>query len=129
MAGGCVLPIKDQGNCGSCWAFAVAESLEDRFCITKGVRVTLSPQRLVDCVTQSSGCKGGYTSPTWDYIANSGVPTESCFPYAGVQNTCGRSSCKTYQVSKAYMVQGYNNIKVFMLQYVSAWFTLAHTKS
>jgi len=56
----CIHPIRDQGSCGSCWAFAVSEMASDRACILSGKEVNLvfSPQHLVDCDTQESGCNG-----------------------------------------------------------------------
>lgn len=56
----CIHPIRNQGGCGSCWAFGATEAFSDRICIaTKGrVNVVLSPQDLLDCSTAGT-CKGG----------------------------------------------------------------------
>jgi len=80
--GKCIHPIRDQGQCGSCWAFSSSEALSDRFCIAKGVDVILSPQDQVSCDRGNLGCQGGYLPQTWQYLVNTGIVTDSCFPYA-----------------------------------------------
>eukprot|EP01132_Coremiostelium_polycephalum_P002368 gene2368-2927_t len=106
---GCVHEIRDQGHCGSCWAFAASEVLSDRFCIaSKGkVNVTLSPQALVSCDTRmNQGCNGGYPDQAWRYIEQTGIPTDSCVPYVSGENgyepacqkTCSdKSTMKLYK--------------------------------
>jgi len=79
----CIHAIRDQGNCGSCWAFSSSEAMSDRMCIaTQGkVNEVLSPQDLVSCDTGDYGCEGGYMDVMWEYIANHGIVSEKCFPY------------------------------------------------
>jgi cathepsin B len=64
---GCVHAIRDQGQCGSCWAFAATEALSDRFCIASGGRtnVVLSPEDMVSCDKSNMGCNGGYLDRAW----------------------------------------------------------------
>jgi len=84
---GCVHPIRDQGDCGGCWAFAASEVLSDRFCIaSKGaVNVTLSPEDLISCdITKyTMGCDGGVPEYAWRYLESTGISTDSCIPYIG----------------------------------------------
>jgi cathepsin B len=77
----CIHPIRDQGNCGSCWAFGATEALSDRFCIQKGIDVVLSPQWLLDCDYTDAGCDGGTLDRVWQYLNFLGVPADSCDPY------------------------------------------------
>lgn len=71
--GSCIHPIRDQGSCGSCWAFATSNVAADRACIdSKGkgdVDLIFSPQFLVDCDTQESGCNGAATQRVIGWIA------------------------------------------------------------
>ncbi len=60
----CVHPIRDQAQCGSCWAFGSSEALSDRFC-KAGKDVVLSPQDLVSCDYNNYGCDGGYLNLAW----------------------------------------------------------------
>jgi cathepsin B len=60
----CIHPIRDQAQCGSCWAFGATEALSDRFCIA-GRDVILSPQDLVSCDLNNYGCNGGYLNLAW----------------------------------------------------------------
>ena len=60
----CVHKIRDQAQCGSCWAFGSTEALSDRFC-KAGVDVILSPQDLVACDYNNYGCNGGYLNLAW----------------------------------------------------------------
>lgn len=76
----CIHPIRDQAQCGSCWAFGSSEALSDRFC-KAGTNVVLSPQDLVSCDYNNYGCDGGYLNLAWQYLTNTGIVTEGCFPY------------------------------------------------
>lgn len=64
---GCVHAIRDQAQCGSCWAFAASEALSDRFCIASGgkTNVVLSPQDMVSCDKSNYACNGGYLNLAW----------------------------------------------------------------
>lgn len=75
--------IRNQGNCGSCWAFGAAEVLADRVCIAGGNRnFTASVEYLLDCDTANdAGCQGGYLDDAWAFLRDVGVPAEACDPY------------------------------------------------
>jgi len=77
----CKTPIRDQGKCGSCWAFGSVESLGDRFCLKTKDPLILSSQEIVSCCTKAKGCGGGYLDHAFDYFEESGVVTEKCQPY------------------------------------------------
>eukprot|EP00347_Sterkiella_histriomuscorum_P016046 403354695 len=80
----CENRIKDQAQCGSCWAFATTNVLEYRYCMaTKGKKYPeLSPQNLISCFNSASwGCDGGYIDQTFLYLEMMGVNTEQCMPY------------------------------------------------
>jgi C1A family cysteine protease len=61
-------PVKDQGQCGSCYAFAATATMEGRYAIKRGVRVALSEQVIVDCSAQNNGCDGGLPSKAFVFI-------------------------------------------------------------
>ena len=101
---GCVGAIRNQGDCGSCWAFSATEVLADRFCIDQGVKVVLSPQWLVSCDTTNYGCGGGYLNYAWEYMQTTGVPADNCDPYASGDNdesgSCS-ANCSAFYTSTA----------------------------
>jgi len=90
-----VSPVKDQAQCGSCWAFSTTENLESMWFLKHGKLPILAPQQLVDCDPQSQGCGGGWTYWAWQYLANcGGQEAESSYPYMAVNQPCHFNSGK-----------------------------------
>jgi len=89
----CPHSIRDQGACGSCFAHAVIEAIEDRMCqmSDESWTSTLSVQHVVSCDYVDWGCKGGNVDTAWKFIKENGVVYESCVSYAstyGVNPAC-----------------------------------------
>ena len=101
-----VTPIKNQGSCGSCWAFAVTAALESQVAIgATGTQVNLAEQILVSC-SGAGSCSGGYPGSASTYIRDVGLPLETCFPYTATNNSCS-NACSNWQAS-AYKVKGWH---------------------
>ncbi|KAH7815975.1 putative cathepsin B5 cysteine protease [Monocercomonoides exilis] len=78
---GKILPVRNQEQCGSCWAFAVAETTGNRLNILGCGRGDMSPQDLVSCDKVDHGCNGGSPLFSWEWVKHSGITTEECIPY------------------------------------------------
>jgi cathepsin L len=88
---GAVTPVKNQGQCGSCWAFSATGAIEG-WSVAKGGKslTSLSEQAFVDCTRSvgNQGCNGGYPDRTINWAASHGVTTESSYPYTARDGTC-----------------------------------------
>merc|ERR1719510_530178 len=87
-AKGALTPIKNQGQCGSCWAFSATEQLESQYFQKYGTLKELSPQQITSCTTTCDGCGGGNPINGWAYVNSyGGQDSKSSYPY--VSGTTG----------------------------------------
>lgn len=104
---GVVTPVKDQKQCGSCWAFSATGALEGSAQIFSKQAMSFSEQQLVDCSTKygNDGCDGGLMNYAFKYVVDNGITTEEKYPYKGVDQKCA-SRAGDYKIS------GFSNVPV-----------------
>ncbi|KAJ8599969.1 hypothetical protein CTAYLR_002866 [Chrysophaeum taylorii] len=112
---GVVTAVKDQGNCGSCWAFASTESVESYVALATGELPVLSAQQLVSCAANpydcggSGGCGGSIPELAFNYVQLYGQATEWTYPYASY---AGDTSGNCTAASAAVSIDGYEKVDV-----------------
>lgn len=105
---GAVTPVKNQGQCGSCWAFSAVMSVEGDLFIEQGKLISLSEQDLVSCDHNGDqGCNGGLMDNAFEWIDASGICTEAAYPYTAGNGTAG--SCKT-SCTRAIKITDYKDV-------------------
>merc|ERR1711920_1133200 len=116
-AKGAVTPVKNQGQCGSCWSFSTTGALEGAWEIATGKLVSLSEQQFVDCDKKDSGCSGGLMDTAFAYAEQNALCTEESYAYKGRGGTCKASSC-TVGIPKGG-VTGYKDVEQALMEAVS----------
>ncbi|OCT69028.1 cathepsin S [Xenopus laevis] len=103
---GCVTPVRDQGSCGSCYAFSTVGALECQWKKKTDRLVIFSPQELVDCsyTEGNNGCGGGYLYSSFTYMKKFGVTGDLRYPYTGKEETCKKDKPNGIGVIKAVKV-------------------------
>ncbi|CAH1100336.1 unnamed protein product [Psylliodes chrysocephalus] len=84
---GAVTEVKNQGNCGSCWAFSATGAIEGAYFIKTGKLISLSEQNLVDCAKSCDGCYGCWPNEAIEYAEKSGIVTEGAYPYKAIASS------------------------------------------
>jgi cathepsin L len=106
----CVTPIKDQGQCGSCWSFSAIASTEFSNCVAGRGLTSLSEQNCVDCSYSygNLGCNGGWMDSCFQYIIdNGGIDTEASYPY---EATSGIGNCRFDPSNVGATLTGFTDI-------------------
>merc|ERR1719321_2621563 len=88
---GAVTPVKNQGQCGSCWAFSTTGGLEGAWQLSSGNLVSMSEQQFVDCDKVDSGCNGGLMDNAFGWAEKQAIATESSYAYTGRDGSCKSS--------------------------------------
>merc|ERR1711981_535781 len=122
---GVVTPVKDQGACGSCWAFSATETVESAYVIAGNDQVIMAPQELVDCARglfSNHGCNGGWYYYAWKWLESNMSMTEADYPYTsgttGEETTCAYDAAEgvTYTTGYAQCAENTDSIKACIEQ-------------
>jgi C1A family cysteine protease len=105
---GAVTPVKDQGQCGSCWAFSSTGALEGAWFLKNGSLFNVSEQQLVDCSTPqgNQGCNGGLMDDAFQYVIDNGLTTDAAYTYTAT----GPNACKAKGKPTVVTASGFTDV-------------------
>jgi len=102
---GAVTPIKNQGQCGSCWAFSATEGVESAWFLSGKTLTSLSPQQIVSCDTTDGGCNGGDLPTAFAYVQSAGLESDAAYPYTSGNGDSG--TCQYDQSDVVAQISGF----------------------
>jgi len=110
---GAVTAVKDQGQCGSCWAFSATEAIESYFFLKQGSLIELSPQQITSCDKVDGGCNGGWPYRAYQYVKSAGgLERASDYPYtSGGSGQTGACKFVSSKVVSGSAPTGYTSIQ------------------
>jgi len=108
-----VSSVKNQGDCGSCWAFSSVGAVESAWAIKHNVLYNLSEQELIDCSSENHGCEGGSMVKAFQYIIDNGLCSNLSYPYVAIDKQCN-TSCKSLVTISNYSDIIQNEEKMLM---------------
>ena len=108
---GAVTPVKNQGQCGSCWTFSATGAIEGFYFINHGQLLSFSEQQIVDCddLGEDKGCHGGWHYSAIEYAGIYGLHTEKDYPYHAYHTKCKYDKSKAIVTNKNYTVVAANS--------------------
>lgn len=122
---GVVSAVKNQEQCGSCWAFSATEEIESGWAMQGNQVPDLSPQQIVSCDTSSNGCNGGLTEYAYNYIQQAGgIESAEDYPYTSGQGNSGYCQADSSFFVQGITLSGYNSVgqgdENQMMQYMNS---------
>jgi C1A family cysteine protease len=121
---GVITPVKNQEQCGSCWAFSATEAIESAWVLANNTQQILGPQQIVDCDHNDGGCGGGNTNTAYEYVIKAGgQETAKDYPYTG-QN----GACKFHSSEVAAKITSFKYISTSAKQELGTMLTYVGTK-
>ena len=106
-----VSSVKNQGQCGGCWAFSSVGAVESAWAIRHNTLYNLSEQELIDCSSENHGCEGGSMDLAFQYIINNGLCSNSSYPYTAVDGQCNNNCESLVKISNySDIIQNNENI-------------------
>jgi hypothetical protein len=112
---GIIAKVRDQSNCGSCYAMSSAEAIESALALQNGKLIELSVQQIVDCSHKEGNefCNGGLMSYSYNYVKRKGICSDSEYKYRGFESQCKDAKCKPITKIKGYVdVPSYNETEL-----------------
>ena len=114
-----VSSVKNQGHCGSCWAFSSVGAVESAWAIKHNTLYNLSEQELIDCSSQNHGCEGGSMDLAFQYIINNSLCSNLSYPYTAKDGQQCQNDCKSLVKISNYsdIIQNEEKMLMFAVQH------------
>lgn len=113
-----VSSVKNQGQCGSCWAFSSVGAVESAWAIKHNTLYNLSEQELIDCSSENHGCEGGSMDLAFQYIIDNGLCSNFSYPYTAEDGQCNNTCKSLVQISNySDIIQNEENMLKYAVQH------------
>lgn len=120
--------VKNQGQCGSCWAFSATAAFEARYELAHGSKhadLLFAEQELVDCDPKSNGCNGGWMDYAFEYLQAHAFCTENQYPYTARDGSCQVARCSAGPSDRSYVDLPADNEQAVLAELVNGPISVA----